>query len=493
MELAFQTSPLHYLRCILRETRFQEETAEIIVPDSYPDILSIVDCGANVILRGKDCRDGSVTISGGVKGVILYTPEDSTYPRMLEVYLPFSVRFEAPELSDRSGVSTSLRVRSVDARMINSRKAMLRVNLGCEITAYEDGTDQLYQLQARPDHLQVKEAAYEICLPLEQTERAFSISDELRITEHHPPIAQVYKLSCHPELTEHRLVGNKAVFKGIMNCKCLYRAENDSLYLYQQQIPFSQYCELQRDYDEETVESCLLITGYDLEDTVLTIHMLAQCTVFGKKTMNILEDAYSTKGVLDAQWKEYAAESCLDRQNQILQLRGHITGTMRDLLDTDVYWDYPTMHREGDRCRLSVPVSVRVLGYDDAGELCCITEKLEASQELALSEHADCRASVDSLRDLYATVTSDGAEVRCGLLVQTTCVSSQKLRTLCGGTMEEDTSAHVPSVIIRLAEKDTSVWELGKAYRAGTENIKAANHLEGEYLPEDTVVLLPIG
>ena len=276
MELAFQNSPLQYLRCILRETRFQEETVETIVPDSYPDMASIADCSACVILRGKDCRDGTVTVSGGVKGNIIYTPEDSSYPRMLEVYLPFSVRMDHSGLTEYSNIRTSLHVRSVDARMINSRKAMLRVNLACEIVAYEEAAEQICRLEKKPEHLQIKQASYEVCMPLEQTERAFPVTEELRITEHHPPVAQVYKLCCLPELTEQKLVGNKVVFKGTINCKCLYRSENDSLYLYQQQLPFSQYCELQRDYDEETVDIGLLITGYDLEDTLLTVHMLAQ-------------------------------------------------------------------------------------------------------------------------------------------------------------------------------------------------------------------------
>ena len=38
MELAFQTNPLRFLRCSAQEVRYQEETAETIVPDYCPDI-----------------------------------------------------------------------------------------------------------------------------------------------------------------------------------------------------------------------------------------------------------------------------------------------------------------------------------------------------------------------------------------------------------------------------------------------------------------------
>ena len=129
MELTFQTSPLHFLRCVVQEVHFQEETSDTIVPDSYPDIASILDCYADPVVRGKECRERSVTITGGLKGGILYQPENESAPRCLELYMPFSVKFDHPDLTECSQVIVSARVRSVDARMINSRKAMLRISL----------------------------------------------------------------------------------------------------------------------------------------------------------------------------------------------------------------------------------------------------------------------------------------------------------------------------------------------------------------------------
>ena len=42
MELVFQESRLDYLSRILCETVTQEQTAELIVPDSYPDADRVV-------------------------------------------------------------------------------------------------------------------------------------------------------------------------------------------------------------------------------------------------------------------------------------------------------------------------------------------------------------------------------------------------------------------------------------------------------------------
>lgn len=502
MELAFQTSPLHFLRTAVQEVRFQEETAESIVPDSYPDIAAIADCYADAILRGKDCRDGSVTIAIGIKGCIFYTPEDGTYPRKLELYLPVSMKLENPALSSHSQVLCSLRVRSADARMINSRKAMLRVNLGCEITAYEEAEEKLCALQTQYPQLQIKTATYEVCLPLETSEKSFAITDTIEPGSNRPPIVQLYQHACRLELSDRKLIGNKAVYKGVLYFKALYLSENETLYLHQQQIPFSQYCELQREYDGETVSVLPIITGYDLEledsadgkQMLLSVNILAQCVVNGKIQLHLLEDAYCTHGSLEACWKSYDMDSCLDQQSSLETVRQHLSGNLRELLDTTIYWDYPVQERQSGQLKITVPITIRVLGYNDQMELSSLTGKTEVSRNIALSDTASCRVQAIPEGEIYTMLAADGAETRCTIALEASCYSGEQLRTLCGGiiTELEEEDAERPSVIVQTIQKDTSLWEIAKAYGSTEAEIRAVNDLEGEQLQEDTLLLLPI-
>ena len=500
MELAFQSRPFHFLHHVMQETRFQEETAEIIVPDSYPDIAAISDCCAQVILRGKDCRDGSVTVAGGIKGVILYTPEDGSYPRNLETYIPFSVKFEGSDLTANAQILCSIRVRSADARMINSRKAMLRVNLGCEIAAYEQSSDVRYTLEERPPELQIKEAVYTVGLPLETGEKSFVVTETLEVSAGHPAVSRVYEFQCTPELTDEKLVGNKAVFKGNLHCKMLYMGENETLYLLQQSIPFSQYCELGNDYDEETVSTQFMVTGYDLDTNSetqqipITINVLAQCVVHGKQTLSLIEDAYCTQGTLLPQWKEYDMECGLDHQKLSSNVRVHIPGELREILDTRVYWDYPELTQRADRAHIKVPLVIRVLGYDENGTLLSLTEKSEAAQELVLSDSAACRVSASQIGELYAAPAAGGVEARCTAQISMGCCSRQQLRTLCGGEIKADdqTDKNRPTLIVRTVEKDIPLWDLAKTYGTTVDQIAAANHLNDTVLNEERMLLLPL-
>ena len=495
MELGFQSQTYHFLRNVVRDTRFQEETAEIIVPDSYPDIAAIADSCADAVLRGKDCRDGSMTVAGGVKGVILYIPEDQTYPRKLEVYIPFTVKFDHPALTASAQVICSVRIRSVDARMINSRKAMLRVNLGCEIHAYEDASDDQYELKEVIPGLEIKEAAYSTILPRETGEKSFALNDTLEIPTGRPPVFQIYWFHCVPELSDEKLIGNKAVFKGTLRCKLLYLSDNHTLYLHEQNFPFSQYCELRGDYDQETAAVQIAATGYDVDSSVIaegmqipiSINLLAQCTVYGQQTVTVIEDAYYTKGELHPQWKEMSFDGCLDRQNYMQTVRQRISGNLREVLDTNVYWDFPEIVRNGEQADVKLPAVIRVLGYDDSGMLCALSGRAEARQPLDLSGQASCHASGIPTGEVFSTADAGGVEARCSAQITIGCYSKEKPKTLFGGTIdaEAEDNSNRPALIVRNADSGTALWDLAKQYRTTVSDIQSANQLNEAVLDED--------
>ncbi len=501
MELTFQSTSLSFLRRTVQEVRYQEETAETIVPDSEPDMAAVIGCHAAAVLRGKDCREGSVILSGGVKALAFYTPEDGTEPRRLEFYIPFTMKIENPALTERSQVQCALTVRSVDGRMINSRKAMVRVSLGCAMAAYEPAQEPLYTLDSPPDALQLRPAVYPLCLPLEAAERTFTVSDTLEIPAGRPPMAQLCKVCCRPELTDQKLVGNKAVFKGLLYCDFLYRAENQSLYLWQQQLPFSQYCELEGDYDEETVEVTLVPTGYDADrqdqegrSVALTVNLLAQCLVTGQRSVTLLEDAYGAGKVLTPQWQTYSLESRLDSPAAVQTVRAALEGNLKELLSCDVYLGFPQVEREGGQAKVTAPVTFSVLGYDENGALQSCTGSAEAVQTVALSENAQCRPTASLSGECYATLAGGGVEVRCSVRVECGCHGTQALHTLCGGTLEDLPAGEArPSVILRQVQGDESLWDIAKSCGAAEAAIRAANRLETERIQGPAMLLIPVG
>ncbi len=502
MELVFQTSPMTFLQTVLQQTKTQEETAETIVPDALPDITSIADCYAYPILRGKDCRPGSVSISGGIKGAIFYTPEDGTYPRMLEIYIPFNMKFEHPKLTEQSQIQCSLRVGPPDARMINSRKALLRVEVICQIMACEEWKETKYSLEEKPEHLHLKTASYPMHLPVEMAEKSFLIQETLSPGSGAAPMGEVYKFSCRPEILDEKLVGNKGVFKGMLHCKLLYLSENETLYLHKQQIPFSQYCDLVEDYDGETLEVHPVVTGYDLETETdaaggkslfLSVHILAQATIYGTQELPVIEDAYSTTDVFTPQWNTYDMKSFLDRQSETYTVRQQVSGKFQEVLDCDVYWKNPGMTNRNNQMEVAYSLKIRVLGYDPEGNLQMVQSSDEIKQVFSLGEQAFCMPCLQETGSCSASQITAGAEVRFDCMMDTACYADEEIRGLCGGTLEEGKKDKRPSMILKTVPEGTHLWDLAKETGSTQKGIMEVNHLEQEILTEDLFLLLPKG
>lgn len=499
MELSMQTTPLTFLRCVYHSIQTQEETAEPIVPDSEPDIDAVADCTANLILREKDLRQGSAIISGKVMGTILYLPEDGTHPRNLRCELPFSIRLEDPALTENTVLAADLRVKSLDARVVNSRKAMLRVNISVGVRGYEAVEEALAMPQADCPGLEVRAATTEVLLPLEMGERAYAIRDTLMLPGGYPAVAQVYRCRCTPLIQEQKLVGRKAVFKGTLQCRVLYLGEDQALHRFAQEVPFSQYLELEKEYDQEQVEILPLLTALSLEQEgegdglFLTASLLAQCLVRGTCTVQTIVDAYTTQGIFEPEWKTIPLAGCLDRQSGMQTLRQVIAEPMGEIVDAEAYPDFPAQRREGEQVTVVAPVLCRVLGYDNNGVLHAYSCRAEGQQSFALSGDAVCLPRAELVQEPEATATAGGTEVRCQVKLDTAFYAGQDLRCLAGGTVEEEPRRERPSVILRSVLAGAELWELAKGCRASVDAIRAANHMEGDVVPQDALVLIPLG
>ena len=503
MELEFKESSFQRLDCVLHDVKYQEETGEMIVPDSEPDMEEVVASYADVMIRGKDCRNGCVIISGGIKGCVIYRPEDHTAPRNLQFYLPFTVKFENPSLTEQSNIICSAKVRSADGRMLNSRKAMLRVNIGCGVTALEKSEDCFFSPAHIPDALQIEEKLYKFRLPVEYAEKSFVVSDTLEFPVSRPPIVSIVKECCRLEINESKLVGNKGVFKGLAHFKFLYLSEDDHFYSYEQMFPFSQYCEFNNDYDEQALEILPVVTGYDLDpdsqtelrSAQLSIHILVQSVVYDDREVKLIEDAYAIGHELLPQWSLYNFNSQLDEQKERRHLRCQFRGNITNIIDADIYSDYPTVEHSHDEVRISSTAHVRLLAIDENGELLALQEQVRDQHVIALSEKGKCSAQADMVGAVSTSIFSGGAEVCFECISKRRFTAVQNVRTLKGADLKplDRNGEKVPSIIIQRVSKDTDLWSISKENQSKKAAIRAANQLEGDVITEERFLLIPVG
>lgn len=501
MELVFQEQKLEYLSKILCDTVSQEQTADVIIPDSAPDAARVADAFGTLLIRAEECGGDSASVSGTVQAGALFVGEDGSVQRV-ETEIPFSVRRDYPKQTDECMMQSSCALRSVDARLLNSRKLLIRVCVSCTICVYAPKTAVCYDVAEPAPNLQLKRSVLPLRMPAQLGEKSFTLNEVLEVPNGKPEIARLLKCLYRTQIEEQRMVGNKAVFKGSLTVHALYAGENETLCTFDWSIPFSQYAELERELDEGDLRTELTLTGAAAEPDsqfgsrrlLISVNLLAQCTVFCAQNVCVIEDAFCTDADFAPTWEEWSMTGILDQQEFRETATAESDQQAQQIVDAWFLPDEGAMQRTGDQMRIELPISCSVLYLDDAGQLQGRTLRPIVRMETKIAENAQCSIAQVSGGDVFCSAGSSGISLRVPVAVSVDSFAEHAIRAVSGGeiTPAEETAQRRPAVLLRLTDREESVWEIAKSCRTSMQLIAAANELNGGSVPAGTLLLIPM-
>ena len=507
MELEFDRTIMTHYETVAKLTVCQEETLESIVPDACPDILRIVDVCGQATLSSKQAKDKMAVVSGMVRACILYQPENSSALRRMEVSIPFTCQIDAPGLTERGVVQASTRLRRAEARTLNPRKVLLRVDLAVDITACQPVQRPVCcgVVNAQEHAVCQRQLNTETYQLISVQEKPFAFSEDIKLPAVQGEGAEVLAISAQPACSESKLIGNKLVFNGNIEVNMLLQQTDGALSSSREMLPFSQILEVPD--PEEGGDAQVLVELTDLQYDAqlsdersigITMEFLAQVQLRSSHPATILEDMYSTTWQTEVDTQLQSLCRLGDQGIRPLVMRELLeTGEMvHSVVDSRVVLGELTQNRQGEQIALSVECWLTVLYLDEEKQLQCARRMVPASMRVDCPTGYQCSATGRCMGDVFATPSVGGVEVHFSLEFQylTTCsypVLSVKGARLGEMRTAEHSAAAAPSVVLRLAAPGEGIWELAKAYGTTKEQILQANELTEEELPAERLLLIP--
>ena len=500
MDLVFKENKLEYLSRVLCETLTQEQTTELIVPDNYPDAQRVVDAWGTAVIRNAQCGEDNGSVSGQVQAGVMFVGEDGKAYTM-HLQIPFSVRKEFDAHLEEKTMQCSCTVRSVDARILNSRKLLVRAGISCTIMVYGEGGCTTYEPPTDQPKLQLKQTVLPMCVPLGLGEKTFVLNDELELPAGKPAIGRVLKCVFVPQVLEQRPVGSRGVFKGKLCIHSLYESEDGRLQRFDGELPFSQYVDMSGEFEEKQLETILTLTSAEAQPDgqmecrrlLLSVGFLAQCTAYGQEEFKIVEDAYCTDGEFRPEWKEWSTNAVLDRQIFKESVAASAEGEAASILDTCVGVDEPTCQRRDGKVSIELPIFCDVLYYDSEGQLQSKRLHSTVAMETDLAQNANCRVSGVEISEVFCSAAGGRMEMRCSVSTQVESYAVHHLRSVMGGGIEPlKQEEERPGVILRRVETQCDVWDIAKEARTAIQGIVAANGLQDTQVEPGTMLLIPM-
>ncbi len=494
MELQFDKKEYPCLRTALSQTQYQEQTQEVRLPDGWPDAESVLGAWGQCVMRGKQWNGDTATVSGGVMGWILYAPADGSEPRSLEVWLPVQMKWDVPPGSREGYLRCAWLLRSIDARMLSARKLMVRATPGIQVEALEPYVAAAYEPKTMPEGVELLRNSYPMTVPAEAGEKAFTIDEELQTPEGMHEI-----LSCQitPTVREKQVLGNKAVLRGDGQLHMLYRDADGQLHTWDPSVEFSQYSELDRDYDKEAeLTANVAVSGLETSMTegrfALKCGMVAQYTVWDRIMPEIVEDAYSPRQEVTPQMEGMQIPALLDRTRETVTMEGAMTLQPGKIVDVTAFQDFPVMRKAGDLAEMELNGTFHVLYEDEEGKLRSSQLRGSGVWELPVSAMAGVSGEILKMGAPMVSQNGDQLCLRQEMDCEMATASREDLPMVTGLELglPKPLDPKRPSLILRRAYGD-SLWELAKDCGSTVSAIRQANGLEEE-VPMGQMLLIPV-
>ena len=138
MEIQLRQESLRCYLPVFNQTVSAENTAEAVVPDTMPDIASILDSASAVFLREKNMTDGRIDLTGEVRSTVIYLGEEDATVRKLELNMPCSFSLEDASIREDDLFTVDLILLRAEPRMVNPRKIAVTAETAAKVTVFRE-------------------------------------------------------------------------------------------------------------------------------------------------------------------------------------------------------------------------------------------------------------------------------------------------------------------------------------------------------------------
>lgn len=501
MELELKKNVMQCYQQILDTTVTQEETQEAIVPDAFPDMARIISVSGQICLSEKMVSEGEVSVTGHIDAMVLYESEEGGDVQKIPLRLPYRAQVSAEVLRAGDEIFVIASLGQGEARMLNPRKILVKMELMLEISGFQ-GNGLVLCCGVEPSshqNVEVLMSRTEI-QPLCTVQSKKFTFDETVTLQGQGELEQILSLRITPHCTESKLIGNKLIFKGETDVQLMYLDGTGELSQSRHALPFSQIMEVE-DVGEGghstvsvVLESFYANPSYEGAKTVdITLDCLAQATVRGKKHLELLQDAYSTTHQISVDKTEYTLVTVAEEFLVPQPIRQIFETTMpvQQVEDSWVSVGKVTQTRDDNQLTFSCDLTISILCADESGA----RNTLHFSQPI--SHKIDCSPDVVSCcrctctGDVFATPAPGGIEVRLTPQFAYSMVEGSTITVVHSALLGESREKGTSTVVLRLPQPKETLWDIAKSYGTTISQIVEANKLEEPSPPVGKMILIP--
>lgn len=504
----FRVTPTVVPVCETLADAFSEQPidGDFVLPDYCPDIAAVLKCTLTATVQSRQLSTDRLLADGTAQVQVLYLDEERRCVRCCEFSQPFSASFPLPTVPSSALVRLSAKTDYVNCRAVSPRRLDVHGTFTLKLRVMTAG-EQNAVAAVEGDGVYMRRRLIHSAVPAAVVEKPFTVSEVLESGEGKRPAEQMLRTTVVPVVTDCKVLANKAILKGNLLVRALYvtDAAAGTTDTAEGEIPFSQILDMDGLTEEWMCDADVALLSADVhmdtsqggESGLLSVNVKLLATLHGWRDagIEVVSDAYSVHCPLACETATLvtAGFGGVRRDERTVRQSFEMPSeTVQEVLET---WCEPSgmgMSGDGESVSLDGRLLWCMLVRDRDGTL----SYYERAENFALPYEDGGRDETPDVRVTHTSCQMGGGklELRADMTVTRRCLQTTAC-TVLGSAAADETAAYPPdkaALKICYANRGESLWDIARRCHTSVEAVMEENHLTGDTLTADTMLLIPL-
>lgn len=488
---------------------------DFIVPDSQPDIGSLILDDGEIELEETRPMGDRVQLKGHLKFDVLYHPLEGGTVQSLSGAVPFEEVVNMGEMSDRDVLSVFWDMEDLSAGVINSRKLSIKAIVTFTLSAEEIQDEEVAVEAEGEEPFDTMTKGSEITQIAVRTRDTFRFREEMDLENNRPNIHRLLwkRLSLHS--WETRPMDGSLGIRGEFVLFAIYAGEEEHIPVQyvEKTLPFSGSIEIADCTEEMIPDVTVRLIQRDMEEKpdfdgeMRTIGVEAvlelDIRLYEENRIQVLEDVYCPEKEILLKRRNARAEELLVKNISRYKINDKLSaGDNKKLLqichcEGNAKLDRVAATEEGLLLEGALCIQLLYLSAEDNAPLQSLKGVVPfqyTAEVKGLTKETDCRVKC-GVEQLSAVMLGGGeVEIKAVItadLLALAPLSIEVIEELEEQPLDQEKIEAMPGMSGYVVQPGDTLWKIAKEFYTTAENIREINGVTGsDVSPGDRLLVI---
>lgn len=481
---------------------------EFTLPDYCPDIAKIFKCKTVARISSKSLNDKSVTIDGSISITLLYCDTNKNLCSY-EYQYPFNKVKETDIVTKGCSLSVKAKTEYINCRAVSGRKVDIHGAVGILLNVFCRKCKSVVS-DIDDNNIETKRLAAPCTSPMGYNEKYLVVEEEINLSETKNEISKIIRYDAYPSITDCKVMSDKVMVKGEMVVTITYYCENiQAPQVVKTLVPFSQIidipgvgegceCETKASLAFLDIKPKTNISG-ECKSFILNAKLLLCSQAFCVDDVQIISDAFSRKFEANFLKDNVNFTKVCKNINERLHFKDTIN--LNDEISSvlDLWCDITSQNVKFTENGMIVYGSllISMVAIAESGEVVFFEKPDDFEFNFSLNDATDllqCNPEITVVSCSFTINSPNTLEIRADLALNAAVLQEKKIELITDIELNEQKLKQKRdncSLTVYFVSGQECVWDIARIYNASVDEIIKINNIQGEYVNDGSMLLVP--